>query len=150
MRSKKIQITILALIFCFSFIVLNSYADNKGLQSYSISNAMNSMPSDVKAKIGSFKFYFGESAGSGAKVLGEIRTEKRSSSFKKSATESCNWAFYSALIDLKEQTQRLGGNAVANIKSNWKNNPTSSESTYMCDKGFWMSGVAFTGQAVKE
>lgn len=150
MRSKNIKKTVLTLIFVFSLIILSGYADDRGLGSYSISNAMDSMPPNVKAKIGSFKFYFGESAGSGSKILGNIRSEKRSSSFKKSATESCNWAFYSALISLMEQTKELGGNAVANIKSNWKNNPTSSTTTYMCDKGFIMSGVALTGQAVKE
>ena len=43
----------------------------------------------------------------------------------------------------------MDGKGVANIESNWKNNPTSSNETYVCANGFMMSGVALKGDVIK-
>ena len=68
----------------------------------------------------------------------------------KSAQKACDWVFYSALLNLKQQAKNMGGNAVANIESNWKNHATSSSKKYMCANGLWVSGVALKGTVIKE
>ena len=42
-----------------------------------------------------------------------------------------------------------GGNAVINIKSNWKHRETSSETQYQCVMGLLMAGVALKGTVVR-
>lgn len=68
--------------------------------------------------------------------------------FNKTDEKACNWAFLSAMIALKDRAVREGGNAVINIKSNYKNNLTSSEKTFQCGAGALMAGVALTGEVV--
>ncbi|WP_119343193.1 YgdI/YgdR family lipoprotein [Facilibium subflavum] len=125
-------------------------SSNTGLGNYNINHALNTMPTDMKQQTEGFHYYFGKnSAPFGAKDLGPIRTSRRTNAFAKEPVKSCNWVFYSALLELKQQAQALGGNGVANIQSNWKNNATSSKETYVCENGLWMSGVALIGDAIK-
>ena len=91
-------------------------------------------------------FFFGEqSPGTVVKEFGEIRTNKKTNAFGKSDTAACQWAFLSAMIALKDRALQDGGNAVINIKSNYKNNLTSSETTFQCGAGGIMAGVALVG-----
>ncbi len=48
-------------------------------------------------------------------------------------------------FQLKQRANDLGANAVINIKSNYRNNLTSSETQYTCGAGAIMSGVALVG-----
>lgn len=140
--------------FVFVFLLsllLTACASNQGIGNYNVNQALNSMPPEVKAKLGNFKFYFGEaSPNKNAKDLGEIQTSLRTNSFAKESQVSCDWVFYSALINLKNQAEAKGANAVSNIQSNWKNNTLNSDSVYVCDNGLLMSGVALKGKAIKE
>lgn len=116
----------------------------------SIESAMKLMPEKVKNQLGDFKFYFGkDSKPLTSSVAGTIHTSNRTNGVLKSYQKSCNWAFYSALIDLEKQAKAMDGKGVANIESNWKNNPTSSNKTYVCANGFMMSGVALKGDVIK-
>ncbi|MCF6766000.1 excinuclease [Thiotrichales bacterium 19S3-7] len=142
------KLALIALIIA-SFVV-SACSSNKGIDNYNVDQALNGMPPDIKQQIGDFKFYFGKSAGWGAKELGTVKTSLRTNAFAKNPQISCNRVFYSALLSLKKQAQQLGGNAVENIQSNWKDNKVSSKSIFVCDNGLWMSGVALTGTAVKE
>ncbi|EIU7865318.1 excinuclease, partial [Vibrio vulnificus] len=54
-----------------------------------------------------------------------------------------------AMIVLKERAIKEGGNAVVDIKSNYKNNLTSSVDTFQCGAGAMVAGVALTGKVVK-
>jgi hypothetical protein len=81
--------------------------------------------------------------------LGEARTNKKTNFFNKSDLEGCEWAFLSAMISLTEYAQRVGGNAVVNIRSNYKNVPFSSETEYECGAGNVTGGTAFVGDVVK-
>ena len=133
-----------------SALFISACSSNSGLNNYNINQAMSSMPQDLKIQTDDFKFYFGKnSAPVGTKNLGEIKTSRRSNAFAKEPMISCNWVFYSALRSLQSQAQSLGGNAVANIQSNWKNTATSSAETYVCDNGLWMSGVALKADAIR-
>lgn len=84
-----------------------------------------------------------------AKDFGEWKTNKKTNGFNKSDKEACEWVFLSAVLELQERAQKEGGNAVINIKSNYKNNERSSETEYMCGSGALMSGVALKGTVVK-
>jgi uncharacterized protein YbjQ (UPF0145 family) len=52
------------------------------------------------------------------------------------------------MIALKKRAIKEGGNAVVDIKSNYKNNLTSSSETFQCGAGAVMAGVALTGKVV--
>lgn len=91
-------------------------------------------------------FFFGDqSPGNVVKELGLIKTNKKTNAFGKSDAAACQWAFLSAMIALKDRALQDGGNAVINIKSNYKNNLTSSETTFQCGAGAVMAGVALVG-----
>lgn len=82
-------------------------------------------------------------------VLGTFKSNRKTNAFGKSDTESCNWAFLSAVKSLQERSRTEGGNAVINIKSVYKGTVTSSSSKFMCGAGSIMSGVALEGKMAK-
>ncbi|MGI2258727.1 excinuclease [Shewanella sp. GXUN23E] len=116
---------------------------------YSIADAM-ALPV-AQSKLGNdITFYFGEQAHPEVeKALLEVKTNKKTNAFNKSDEEACQWVFLSAMIALKDRAIKEGGNAVINIKSNYKNNLTSSEETFQCGAGALIAGVALTGEIVK-
>ena len=141
---KKITIlTLSALVLCSSY----SFARDD-VEAYSIANIMNSEV--AKSKLGTdVSFYFGDqSYGNVLKNFGGFKTNKKTNAFAKSDKDACNWVFLSAMIALKERAIKEGGNAVVDIKSNYKNNLTSSPETFQCGTGAVMAGVALTGQVV--
>ncbi|CAG0961144.1 hypothetical protein MTYP_00735 [Methylophilaceae bacterium] len=96
------------------------------------------------------KLYFGENKHPKvATEIGEWKTNKKTNAFNKSDKDACEWTFLSAVLELQERARKEGGNAVINIKSNYKNKETSSETEYMCGSGALMSGVALKGTVVK-
>ena len=140
----------LAILTLFSLAVFstNSFARDD-IGSYSIETALNSEV--AKAKLGTdIQFYFGEQKH--PKVLsdfGEFKTNKKTNAFNKTDEEACDWVFLSAMIALKDRAVKEGGNAVIDIKSNYKNNLTSNEKTFQCGAGTMVAGVALTGKVVK-
>jgi len=127
--------------------VPGSYARNT-IQSHSVDEVLSS--ADGKAKLGdSIKFAFGKtSIGSVAKNHGEFHTNKKTNAFGKSDEKACKWAFLSAMITLRDRAVAEGGNAVINIRSNYKSTVTSSETTFQCGAGAIMAGVALIGDVV--
>ena len=81
--------------------------------------------------------------------LGPTRTNKKTNFFNKTDQEACDWAFMSSMITLTQYAQRVGGNAIVNIRSNYKNNAFSSETEYQCGAGNVTGGTAFIGDVVK-
>jgi len=81
--------------------------------------------------------------------LGQARTNKKTNFFNKSDQEGCEWAFLSAMIALTQYAQKNGGNAVVNIRSNYKDIEFSSETEYECGAGNVAGGTAFIGDVVK-
>ena len=118
------------------------------VQSHSIEEVLSS--ANGKAKLGSdIKFAFGKkSLGIVKKNYGEFRTNKKTNAFGKSDEKACKWVFLSAMISLRDRAVTEGGNAVINIRSNYKNNTTSSETTFQCGAGAIMAGVALIGDVV--
>ncbi|MFT4572987.1 MAG: hypothetical protein ACI85E_000181 [Marinomonas primoryensis] len=141
---KKVAILALSsLVLCSPY----SFARDS-IRAYSISNIMSSEV--AKSKLGTdVSFYFGDqSYGKALKDFGGFKTNKKTHAFGKSDEDACNWVFLSAMIALKERAIKEGGNAVVDIKSNYKNNLTSSSETFQCGAGAVMAGVALTGKVV--
>ena len=96
------------------------------------------------------KLFFGnQSHPKAAKTLGEWRTNKKTNAFNKSDKEACEWTFLSAVLELQERARKEGGDAVINIKSNYKDREHTSDTEYECGAGALMAGVALKGTVVK-
>ena len=95
------------------------------------------------------RLYFGKQKhGAVVRDLGEWKTNKKTNGFNKSDDEACAWVFLGALRELQERAAKEGGNAVVDIRSNYKNVERSSETEYTCGSGALMSGVALKGRVV--
>jgi uncharacterized protein YbjQ (UPF0145 family) len=81
--------------------------------------------------------------------LGATRSNKKTNFFGKKEKDACEWAFLSAMISLTKDAQDKGGNAIINIRSNYKDVEFSSETEYECGAGNVSGGTAFVGTIVK-
>ncbi len=81
--------------------------------------------------------------------LGVFATNKKTNAFGKSDRVACDWVFLSAVIQLQQRALREGGNAVIDIKSNYKNIEFVSDDEYRCGAGNVVAGVALIGTVVK-
>jgi len=119
------------------------------LQKLSLSSALEKAQASGKLAPG-IKLFFGtQKYPTPTAKLGETRTNKKTNFFNKTDVEGCEWAFLSSMIALTQYAQRVGGNAIVNIRSNYKNNVFSSETEYECGAGNVTGGTAFIGDVVK-
>lgn len=141
---KKI---IILFLLCLVLVPFISFARND-INSYSIEDALDL--SHAKAKLdGRIKFFFGDQPfGQIEMNLGEYRTNKKTNALNKTDLEACQWVFLSAMIQLRKRAIKEGGNAVINIKSNYKNNLISSNDSFQCGAGTIIAGVALVGEVV--
>ncbi len=118
------------------------------IESYSIRDVLKLKKS--KEILGDdIKFFFGnEVHGKILKRFGNFRSNRKTNAFAKSDLKACQRAFLSAMISLRDRAVLEEGNAVINIKSNYRNELTSSEETFQCGAGFLMAGVALVGTVV--
>ncbi len=135
-------------ILTLSLCAFNASARDN-IQDYSIADALAS--AQAKDILGTdIKFYFGDQPhGAIVKKFVESRTNKKTNGANKSDKEACEWAFLSTMKTLREKAQSLGANAVVNIRSNYRNNLTSSATTFKCGSGMLVSGVALVGDVVE-
>lgn len=82
--------------------------------------------------------------------FGEFKSNKKTNAFGKKDKTACDWALLSALKSFQQRTKSLGGNAVINIKSNYKNREFISSELFQCGSGNIMAGVALKGEVVKQ
>lgn len=138
----------LLLTLCLS-VASTAATARDDVKSYSVKEALSM--EQAKAKLGdNIKFYFGDQAHPKVeKTYGEFGTNKKTNAFNKSDKEACQWVFLSAMTQLKQRVDSEGGNAVINIKSNYKGNLTTSDTEFRCGAGTFMAGVALTGTVVK-
>jgi hypothetical protein len=98
----------------------------------------------------SIKLYFsGQPHPKVIKNLGTWPTNKKTNAFGKSDEEACNWVFLTALLTLQERARKEGGNAIVDIKSNYRNIETASATEFMCGVGNIVAGVALKGTVAK-
>jgi uncharacterized protein YbjQ (UPF0145 family) len=96
------------------------------------------------------RLYFGN-APHGAvtrRIEPDATTSVRTRKLGRSTEEACQWVMLSALLNLRQHAIDVGGNAVVNIRSNWRNVEWSSTTEYQCAAGFLMAGVALKGDVV--
>ena len=129
-------------------LIPSSVYAHDDIGSYSIKEALDLEQS--KEELGNdIKFFFGNQAhGKILRNYGVVRTNKKTSAFGKSDLDACQWVFLSAMITLRDSALTEGANAVINIKSNYKNDLTSSEDTFQCGAGAFVAGVALVGTVV--
>nr|WP_315593367.1 excinuclease ATPase [uncultured Cupriavidus sp.] len=68
---------------------------------------------------------------------------------KPTDAQLCESVFVEAVQELQQRASTAGNNGVMEIRSNWKDDETSSETTYVCAKGMAYIGVALKGTLVK-
>jgi uncharacterized protein YbjQ (UPF0145 family) len=138
-------------VFITAIIVLGTVnveaRDDHGM--WSISEALNT--EDAKQKLNKdIRFYFGDQSHPRIiKNFGEFMSNKKTNAFNKTDERACQWNFLSAMISFQERAQRMGGNAVVNIRSYYKKNTISSQAEFECGSGAFVSGVTFLGDVVK-
>ncbi len=94
-------------------------------------------------------FFVGQRHPKVIKKYGEFRTNKKTNALNKSDERACQWAFFSAIKSLQSRALKEGGNAVINIKSNYKSQEFSSPTEFQCGAGAILAGVALKGTVVK-
>jgi uncharacterized protein YbjQ (UPF0145 family) len=138
-------------VFITAIIVLGTVnveaRDDHGM--WSISEALNT--EDAKQKLNKdIRFYFGDQSHPKiTKNFGEFMSNKKTNAFNKTDKRACQWNFLSAMLTFQERALRMGGNAVVNIRSNYKKNTISSQTEFECGSGTFVSGVTFLGDVVK-
>lgn len=106
---------------------------------------------EAKAKLNQgIKFYFGKSAHPPVeRSFGVFQSNKKTRGVGRSDKEACDWTFLSAMLSFQQRAMEMGGNAVVNIESYYREVPISSTTEYQCGSGALMSGVTFRGEVVK-
>ena len=105
---------------------------------------------DAKSKLDpGVQLYFGKQPyAPPAQRMNVTTANKKTNFFNKTDQEGCNWVFLSAVRSLQEYARKMGGNAVVNIVSIYKNQEFSSETQYECGAGNVVGGVALRGEVV--
>lgn len=140
----KNRIALVALVA----LVASSHAWSRdSIDSYSIADALNvggdKLGDDVS-------LYFADQPHPAViESKGTYATNKKTNAFAKSDLDACQHVFLSAVIGLQNRARMEGGNAVINIKSNYRNEPSASQTEFLCGSGAIMAGVALTGEVVK-
>lgn len=116
---------------------------------HSISEAMST--EEAKAALDSgIRLYFGNQPTPPiAARMHEVAFSRKSNGIAKTDEIACKRAFLSTLRDVQAAARSAGGNAVVNIKSNYRSVESTSDTEYVCGSGAWVSGVALKGTIVK-
>jgi uncharacterized protein YbjQ (UPF0145 family) len=113
---------------------------------YPIGEALNSEPGKVGDDVA--LYFAGQPHPAVVKKMGEFATNKKTNAFGKSDADACQHVFLSAVIELQDRARKEGGNAVINIKSNYKNEVRESATEFTCGAGAVIAGVALKGDVV--
>jgi hypothetical protein len=136
----------LAAIVALSFAATQAFARNT-IDTYSIDSALHSEAGKVDSGIA--LYFAGQPHPAVLETLSEAATNPKTNAFGKSDEAACQHVFLSAVIALQKKAREEGGNAVINIKSNYKGHLTESATEYTCGAGALIAGVALKGDVVK-
>ena len=118
-------------------------------QRISIEEAMTNSNAALALNAG-IRFFFGDQEHPEIeRHLGTYTSSKRTNAVGKSDQRACKWAFLSAMISLQKRAVKEGGNAVVNIRSNYKHRDFSSTTEFECGAGAVMAGVTLVGEVVR-
>ena len=115
---------------------------------FSIEQALQLEP--VKRKLaGNVAFYWGkQSHPAPLATYGTYKASRRIGKDEMDHSTACALAMAQALVSLRDEAERQGGNAVVGIVSNLKDEMESSEKEYSCLVGRMLVNVALKGTAV--
>jgi uncharacterized protein YbjQ (UPF0145 family) len=116
------------------------------VENYPIEPALRSEPGKVGDDVA--LYFAGQPHPAVVKKMGEFATNKKTNAFGKSDADACQHVFLSAVIELQDRARKEGGNAVINIKSNYKNEVRESATEFTCGAGAVIAGVALKGDVV--
>jgi len=139
----KTQVMCAAVLAC----LLSSHAFARdSVANYSVESALKSEGTKVDQDIP--LFFAGQKHPAVAKSFGEFATNKKTNAFGKSDEAACRHVFLSAVLELQDRVRKEGGNAVINIKSNYRNVERESATEFTCGAGAVIAGVALKGEVV--
>lgn len=135
-------------LFIFlSFIAADMVHARNTFHDVSVREAVNTK--NGKEKLLDVPFFMsGQDHPAVAEDLGIYKSNKRSGRGP-GDIEKCQVAFLSAIISLQNRAQKLGGDAVIDIKSITKHNNLDSPDRFRCVAGALMANVALVGRVVK-
>lgn len=139
----KKQLMLAAL--CAALATSHAFARDT-IGNYPVADALGSEPGKLGDDV--TLYFAGQPHPAVVKSLGTFATNKKTNSFGKSDLAACQHVFISAAIELQERARKEGGNAVINIKSNYKNTLRESATEYTCGAGALIAGVALVGDVV--
>jgi hypothetical protein len=139
----KRPLTLAAL--CATLVASHAFARDT-VATYPVDAAIASDPGKVTPDV--TLYFAGQKHPAVAKSYGEFSTNKKTNAFGKSDLEACQHVFLSAVMELQDRARKEGGNAVINIKSNYKNELTESPTEFTCGAGAVIAGVALVGDVV--
>ena len=132
-------------LLSLSLAASHAFARNT-VSDYLINDALNSDPGKVGSDVA--LYFAGQPHAPVAKSFGEAATNKKTNAFGKSDEQACQHVFLSAVLELQDRARKEGGNAVIDIKSNYKDQETASATTFTCGAGAVIAGVALKGEVV--
>ncbi|SPB17721.1 excinuclease ABC subunit A [Caballeronia novacaledonica] len=116
------------------------------VEKYAVEAALKSESGKVDQDI---PLYFaGQNHPGVAKSFGEFATNKKTNAFGKSDEAACRHVFLSAVRELQDRVRKEGGNAVIDVKSNYRNVEFVSATQFTCGAGAMVAGVALKGEVV--
>lgn len=146
---RHAHLVALALLISTGLLLPAASVARDTLHTYSVSEALKRGFAEG-VLLDKVRLYFaGQEHPAVSRDFGEFRTNKKTNAFNKSDKVACEWAFFSALKQLQERARDLGGDAVINIKSNYKNREFVSATEFQCGAGNVIAGVALKGSVVK-
>ena len=96
------------------------------------------------------QFYWSEQPYPQPTATFDIQTsERRAFAPTRTEQQACEVAFVEALAALRDHAKDVGGNAVVDIKSIYKNREFRSETEFECRGGYVVTTVALEGRVVK-
>jgi hypothetical protein len=130
---------------CATLVTSHAFARDT-VASYPVDAAIASEPGKVTPDV--TLYFAGQSHPAVAHSYGEFATNKKTNAFGKSDLQACQHVFLSAAMELQDRARKEGGNAVINIKSNYRNELTESPTEFTCGAGAVVAGVALVGDVV--
>jgi len=140
----KLQMICAAVVACL--LTSQAFARDS-IESYPVDAALKAEGGDKVDR--DIPLYFAGQPHPGvAKSLGEFSTNKKTNALGKSDQQACQHVFLSAVLELQGRARKEGGNAVINIKSNYRNVERESATQFTCGAGAVVAGVALKGEVV--
>lgn len=149
MKSQNLLLALTAGIVVLGIFVAPETGARDTKNMWPVADAMNTAEAKAQLNQG-VRFYFGDSAHPPVeKSFGVFQSNKKTRGVARTDKEACEWTFLSAMLSFQARAKELGGDAVINIESYYREVQVSSATEYECGSGALMSGVTFRGDVVK-